>query len=558
MESVVNGDQPSCCLYEYGDIRLFSQRKDAFLLHRRDGWDTLLIATSDGGKVRRGNGDACLLKRGTGLYIPGKGGSVEDELELEEAIGYVLRFRQLRRSGSFYNEAENERMESPIKDTEFKGSEPQSGTRSNASQICFEKQEMFLCRPFSRCLLLLETLFRLKGSKDPLARLQCDIRFQELMWQLLQHRLAEPIGGGHASAVERTIGYIEKRYAETLSVEELAEVAGMERGRYTRQFKADTGRPPLDYVNEVRIERAQQMLLLTGDRLSDIAQCSGFSNEYYFNRRFKGATGVSPGQYRRLYRSGARMFAPFLEDFLLALGRPPVMQTAHPRWGRQEYLKLEGVPEYDVTSPDLARLASLKPELILLDDGYRRWGLDECRQIAPLFKLPYFHEDWRATLRSLAAVIDGEELVDDIVADYERKAAAAKRRLGRRIGSQTAAFLRISGNKASIYGYERGYTAEVLHRDLGLSPDPFAVRLTAGQRMAELDEDSLAMLKVDHLFIAYDRDVEDQEALTGSARWRRLPAVAAGCVYEVDFMAWMNYGILSHHRKVEDVLKVLL
>ncbi|OXM13450.1 AraC family transcriptional regulator [Paenibacillus herberti] len=558
MESVVSGYQPSCYLYEYGDIRLFGKRQDVLRLPQLDGWDTLLIATSDGGKVHWGSGEARLLKRGTGLYIPGKAESSDDELELEGASGYLLRFRQLRRSGIFSDKAGDEAKEARVQDPEITGIEPQSGTCSNALLRFSEKLELLSFRPFSRCLLLLETLFKLKGSTEPLACLECDICFQELMWQLLQYRAAEPSEAGHASAVERTIGYIEKRYAEILSVGELAEVAGMERGRYTRQFKAETGRLPLEYVNEVRIGRAQQMLLLTGDRLSEIALCSGFNNEYYFNRRFKGATGVSPGRYRRLYRSGTRMFAPFLEDYLLALGQFPVMQTVHPRWGKQDYLKLEGVPEYDVTSPDLARLASLEPELILLNDGYRRWGLDECRQVAPLFNLPYFHEDWRATLRSLAAVIDVEELVDDIVADYERKAANAKRRLSRHIGSQTAAFLRISGNKASLYGYERGFTAGVLHRDLGLSPDPLVVRLTAGKRMAELSEVSIADLKADHLFIAYDRDAGEPDVLTGSAPWRRLPAVAAGRVYEVDFMAWMNYGILSHHRKVEDVIEVLL
>ncbi|MNE96617.1 hypothetical protein D3C80_1948360 [compost metagenome] len=39
--------------------------------------------------------------------------------------------------------------------------------------------------------------------------------------------------------------------------------------------------------------------------------------------------------------------------------------------------------------------------------------------------------------------------------------------------------------------------------------------------------------------------------------WRKLPAVRSGCVYEMDFMAWMNYGVMSHQRKIADVLQVL-
>lgn len=106
----------------------------------------------------------------------------------------------------------------------------------------------------------------------------------------------------------------------------------------------------MEHLNGLRIERAQQQLLLTKDRLHDIALTVGYSNEYYFNRRFKGAVGVTPGQYRSLHQDGVRVFAPFLEDYLLALGITPVAQYCHAQWGKQEYLALDQVPTFDISA----------------------------------------------------------------------------------------------------------------------------------------------------------------------------------------------------------------
>lgn len=88
-------------------------------------------------------------------------------------------------------------------------------------------------------------------------------------------------------AVEASIRYMEEHCSEPLSVDQLAEIAGIGRARYTQIFKEITGRMPLEHLNGLRIERAQQQLLLTRDRLHEVALAAGYSNEYYFNRRFK-------------------------------------------------------------------------------------------------------------------------------------------------------------------------------------------------------------------------------------------------------------------------------
>ncbi|WP_150268689.1 helix-turn-helix domain-containing protein [Paenibacillus tepidiphilus] len=435
----------------------------------------------------------------------------------------------------------------------------QSGTRPDMAP----REELLRpgpvsCRPISQCLLMLEEVAQSRQSREPVERFAGQIRFQELLLLLMRANPYTVPVIDERRAVQRSILYIQEHYSETITVELLAEVAGIGRTRYSQLFKEVTGQNPLEYLNRLRIERAQQQLLLTGDRLHEIALSVGYSNEYYFNRRFKGLVGVTPGQYRSIHQTGGRVFAPFLEDYLLALGITPVAQYCHPDWGKQDYLQLRQVPAIDISSGDWQELARYSPELIMLDDGFRRWHLEECGTVAPLFKLPHYQEDWRATLRSAAAVFGRPERVREVIAEYEHEAQLAMRQLSRSVRQQTVAFLRISAAGVALYGCDGlGYTAPVLHQDLGLTPHPLVRRLTSGQKRVTLSAEELSLLHADHLFITFDKLEGEGRELLETELWRALPAVRSGTVYEVDFMAWMNYGVLAHRRKISDVLQVL-
>lgn len=414
------------------------------------------------------------------------------------------------------------------------------------------------CRPFSQCALLLDSIYYSFRRPEDIEWFAAQTRFQELLLLLMRTNAPVLKAKDEREAVEESIRYMEEHCSEPLSVDQLAEIAGTGRARYTQLFKEITGRMPLEHLNSLRIERAQQQLLLTRDRLHEVALAAGYSNEYYFNRRFKRTVGVTPGQYRSLHQEGVRIFAPCLEDYLLALGITPAVQYCHAQWGRQEYLGLDQVPAFDISSGDWQGLSRYKPELIMLDDGFRRWQLGECSRVAPLFQLPFHQEDWRATLRSAAAVFGRTGRVQEVISEYEQQARQARRLLSRSVRGQTAALLRISAYGVTLYGSENlGYVSNVLYDDLGLGRPPLVRQLTRGQKRVSLSPEELSGLTADHLFITFDRQEGEGRELLDTPLWRSLPAVCNRCVYEVDFMAWMNYGVLSHQRKIADVLKVL-
>ncbi|MDT9718452.1 helix-turn-helix domain-containing protein [Paenibacillus sp. ClWae2A] len=415
--------------------------------------------------------------------------------------------------------------------------------------------------PWSSCLEALEQMLRQQVTGDWLEQWEIQLRFQEWFRALLRQSDPKTEAPDERTRLQSSIRYIGDHYDQTITVDELAADIGLTRASYTRQFKKITGKLPLDYVNTVRLERSKQLLQLTDDRIHEIAQNVGFSSEYYFGRRFKQYAGISPGLYRRHHRQEVRVFAPYLEDFVLALGVKPVLQCSHHYWGRQQYLGLDDVPEFDVSQKDAQFNLSNVPDFIMLDKGYDRWNLDRFEQVAPTFYVEHLGEDWRSILRSTADVLGKVNRVQDVIGAYEDKALEAKSRLSRYMRGQTVAFLRISASDITLYGDQQGYVGPVIYQDLGLTPHSRVQQWTRHERRIFIGLEQLSQLHADHLLITFDTGNSakpgDERELLERDEWKRLPAVKSGNVYEVDFMSWMNYGVISHGKKIEDILRFM-
>jgi AraC-like DNA-binding protein len=83
-----------------------------------------------------------------------------------------------------------------------------------------------------------------------------------------------------------------------LSITELAEKCGMSQTTFRQTFMRMTGRNPHQYFEQLRIERAAQLLLQTERTINSIAQAEGYDDPYHFSRVFKRVMGCSPYQFR--------------------------------------------------------------------------------------------------------------------------------------------------------------------------------------------------------------------------------------------------------------------
>jgi AraC-like DNA-binding protein len=101
----------------------------------------------------------------------------------------------------------------------------------------------------------------------------------------------------HNKGIERCIELIHANYQHTYSSRELAEVAGVSPSYFRYLFKQSTGLSPLQYQNQIKIDKAKDLLLSGECNVTEAAEAVGFANIYYFSRLFKKLTGIPPSQY---------------------------------------------------------------------------------------------------------------------------------------------------------------------------------------------------------------------------------------------------------------------
>jgi AraC family transcriptional regulator len=84
-----------------------------------------------------------------------------------------------------------------------------------------------------------------------------------------------------------------------LSLPALAAETGYSRAHFARMFRRATGHTPHQYVLQLRVARAQELLRKPHASLIDIATICGFSSHAHMSRIFRQVVGASPGAYRR-------------------------------------------------------------------------------------------------------------------------------------------------------------------------------------------------------------------------------------------------------------------
>ena len=102
----------------------------------------------------------------------------------------------------------------------------------------------------------------------------------------------------YSPTVQKVIVMIESNLASDLTLSVLANTLNINASYLSTVFKKETGKTVTGYVNEKRIELAQELLKTTNLQVQTIAQYCGIVDVHYFTRLFKKLTGVSPKQYR--------------------------------------------------------------------------------------------------------------------------------------------------------------------------------------------------------------------------------------------------------------------
>ncbi|WP_226669110.1 AraC family transcriptional regulator [Metabacillus litoralis] len=88
-------------------------------------------------------------------------------------------------------------------------------------------------------------------------------------------------------------------YQEEIGAEEMAEASKLSKYHFSRLFKQETGVTPIQYLTNIRLQKAIELLEHTKYSVDEVAQLVGYKNANYLNKITRKLTGKSPGQLRQ-------------------------------------------------------------------------------------------------------------------------------------------------------------------------------------------------------------------------------------------------------------------
>ncbi len=104
--------------------------------------------------------------------------------------------------------------------------------------------------------------------------------------------------GGLDPRIQASVDHLGTRLDERMTIAGLARVAGMSPSRFAHRFRAEVGATPLRFLEQQRIARARELLLMTGRSIADIATEVGMPDHTWFARVFRRHVGTSPRDFR--------------------------------------------------------------------------------------------------------------------------------------------------------------------------------------------------------------------------------------------------------------------
>lgn len=107
--------------------------------------------------------------------------------------------------------------------------------------------------------------------------------------------------------------YIDKNYSQHITLEELATVCGFNKVYFCNLFKQATGGTAIDFLNFVRVCKAEE-LLKQNMNVTEVAYLAGFSSPSYFNEIFKRYRMCSPSVYKKISSTPDKMFHDMVLD----------------------------------------------------------------------------------------------------------------------------------------------------------------------------------------------------------------------------------------------------
>lgn len=258
-----------------------------------------------------------------------------------------------------------------------------------------------------------------------------------------------------------------------------------------------------------------------------------------------------------------RVIASYLEDYLVALDITPVAQWSVGEGSVQGYLQ-DDLSDVETIPYDLPyeAVTSFEPDLILMDSAsmVEDNKYDQYNKIAPTYVVgTEENNDWREELLTIGEVFGMEEHAEQVLADYEEKAAAAKEEIQSAIGEESVAAIWLTGDTFYVVS-ENLSSGDLLYNDMGLTAPSVVTEIseTSTANWSEISLEKLAELEAEHIFLV-NSDKGNGSAMLEDPIWQNIPAVQNDNIYEYDADAsWLYTGPIANSQMIEDALESLV
>jgi AraC family transcriptional regulator, transcriptional activator for feuABC-ybbA operon len=407
---------------------------------------------------------------------------------------------------------------------------------------------------------LCDTIYHHWRSEDRLERFHSQLAFQELLYYIMKNRRL--LSEKSRTSLELAKEYMERYFYENLTIEQLARIANVSPKYFVDLFKKTYGISAIDYLTELRINRAKQLMAQSDAKLRDIAHQVGYNDEFYFSRKFKKKVGVTPTVYMKSRRRKIAAYKSPITGQLLALKIIPYAAPLHPKWTAYYYkmyradisVPLSAYRKNQHWESNIKTLLHARPDIVISTDELEEREKEMLEQVAPIFYVPWMEKDWREQLLLTAEFLGETREAEHWLKTYERKVKLARDQLKRAVGDDTFLIVRIS--KQNLYVHCNRSMSEVFYRDLQMVPAYRGDRLVY-DRQTTLDQ--LTQIDADRLLLLIRQEEETLDfwkTLQYSVPWQELKAVRNNKVYLIPSDPWVEYSAYAHDRIIDESLKL--
>ncbi|HIW96354.1 MAG TPA: iron-siderophore ABC transporter substrate-binding protein [Candidatus Corynebacterium gallistercoris] len=239
----------------------------------------------------------------------------------------------------------------------------------------------------------------------------------------------------------------------------------------------------------------------------------------------------------------------------LPVGLALAKATSRASEGVPDFVKEEFGGQFDLdsitivgerTAPDVEKILTLEPDLILTNKRVDEAILKKLEAIAPVVLTNGGGENWKEDLRIMGEALGKEEVAASMLKEYEDKAADFAKKNS---AHPTVSLLRNKGDEYVMHGNRS--LAGIVARDCGFHR-PASQDFEDEQHKA-VSPENLDVLEADYMFYGFTKA---GQALEESTFWKDLNVVKDGNAHAVDVEPWyLNASVVAANRVMADMQK---